>query len=71
MMELPKRHATSLYNRNGLHSKNIGSIQKSSFLSGVPIIIGPSKNKTLKLTKVLSESDVYFNFTAAGSHPYY
>ncbi len=32
--------------------------RKSGSLSGVPVIVAPSKNKTLELTKVLSESDV-------------
>ena len=33
--------------RFGLHTRNIGIIESQSFLSGVPIIIAPSKNKTL------------------------
>jgi hypothetical protein len=46
--------------RYGLHSRDIqvGSIESQRKLSGVPIKRAPSKNKTLKQTKVLTESDV-------------
>ncbi len=54
-------------NGNGPHSRNIGFVERSSFLSELPAIIAPSKNKTLKLTKVLSESDVYFTCSRSTS----
>ncbi len=39
----------------------MGSMQKSGSRSVFPIKLAPSKHKTLKQTKVLTESDVYFS----------
>jgi hypothetical protein len=39
----------------------MGSTQKSGSRSVFPIKLAPSKHKTLKQTKVLTESDAYFS----------